>query len=140
MRDLYKEVILELNKNPVCFKKNPDAQHIVEAYNPVCGDQYKIYFDMEGDTITNLSYHGYGCAISKASGSVLMKLIGSEKNINEAVELESTFQSVISGNKSGNTPEDFMAFTSVHRHPGRIKCVTLLWDEMISALKKLKKA
>jgi len=139
MRDLYREVILELNKNPICFKKNPEAQHIIEAHNPVCGDQYKIYFDVQDDVITNLSYHGYGCAISKASGSILMKMMGSEKSINEAMAVESSFQSVISGKQSEKIPEDFIAFISVHEHPGRLKCVTLVWDEMVGALQKLKK-
>ncbi|MDA0193888.1 MAG: SUF system NifU family Fe-S cluster assembly protein [Bacteroidetes bacterium] len=138
MRDLYKEVILELNENPIDFKSNPGAQYVIEAYNPVCGDQYKIYFDLKDDTISNFSYHGYGCAISKASGSIMMKLMGSRK-IDEALNVYILFESMISGEHLLDIPKDFQAFTAVQQHPGRIKCVTLLWDEMATALNSLKK-
>jgi len=139
MRNLYKEVILKLNKSPIGFKTNPGAQYVIEAYNPVCGDQYKIYFDLKDDIISNFSYHGYGCAISKASGSIMMKLMQSRK-IDEALDLYILFESVISGKHNLDFPEDFQAFTSVQQHPGRIKCVTLVWDEMTTALNSFKKS
>ena len=75
LSDLYKGVILEHNNTPLFFEKRPAAQHVIEAYNPLCGDKFKLFLDIENDTISAATFHGYGCAISKAASSVLLSKI-----------------------------------------------------------------
>jgi len=71
LRELYQQVILDHNKNPRNFHELPNATKSVDGYNPLCGDHYKIYVEVDGDTIKDIGFTGNGCAISKASASVM---------------------------------------------------------------------
>ncbi len=134
LKSLYHEVILKHNSDPQNFKKREDAKYIIEAYNPVCGDQFKLYFDLDGNTISNLSFHGYGCAISKSSASILTTLLNGKK-VEEFININDLFNNVLSGKPlNDKIPEELLAFTPVIAHPGRIKCVTLGWDSLTEFL------
>ena len=90
--EIYSEIILKHNNAPFHFEKRNDTQHVLEAYNPLCGDKFKIYLDIDDGVISKIYFHGYGCAVSKAATSVLMKKIF-EKNIPEAKKIiENYFQ------------------------------------------------
>lgn len=135
---LYHEVILKHNGDPQNFKKREDASHIVEAYNPVCGDQFKLYFDLEEGRIVDLSFHGYGCAISKSSASILTTLLSGQL-IEDVFRTDGHFKNVLSGKSHDkNLPDELLAFTPVIQHPGRVKCVTLGWDSLIEFLNSIK--
>ena len=71
LRELYQEVILEHNKAPRNYRELATANHRAEGYNPLCGDHFTVYLDLEGDSIRDISFQGSGCAISKASASMM---------------------------------------------------------------------
>ena len=83
LKKLYKEVILEHNDQPFFFEKNENATHVLKAYNPLCGDRFELFFEIKDNQIESLTFHGFGCAISKASTSVLVKKLKG-KTIDEA--------------------------------------------------------
>ena len=138
LKSLYKTVILEHNKTPFFYEKNEKATYVLKAYNQICGDRFELYFDLKEGVIENLTFHGFGCAISKASSSVLTKnLIG--KTLEEALLLGQQFLSVTDENSlnvGGKFEEEFEAFSAAKDFPGRLKCATLAWDEMIKFLEE----
>ncbi len=134
---LYSEIILAHNNLPFHFEKKPDAQFIFEAYNPMCGDKFKIYLNIETEIINEIFFHGYGCAVSKAATSVLIKKIFG-KNISEAkniikkffIILEKEFDIKNSEEKNIFTNEEIFAFHTVINFPERKTCATLSWEAM----------
>jgi len=130
LKELYKDIILRHNNNPLNFEKRGDAQYTVEAYNPVCGDAYKLYFDIVDNEIRNITFHGYGCAISKASASIMTKLMENQP-LEKVIQTDELFRSIIeSDTPVEHLPQELTAFMTVKKHPGRIKCVTLIWDSL----------
>ena len=133
IKNLYHPVILEHNKKPYLFEKMEDADIVLEAYNEVCGDQFKIYLKMDGEQIEQVSFHGYGCAVSKASTSVLVKNIEGKK-LSELKEMMESFLGIFNDNTS-NTNEEMLAFQVAKDFSGRLKCATLSWEEFLLFLK-----
>jgi len=135
LKRLYKTIILKHNSEPVFFEKKENATYILKAYNQICGDRFELYFEVENGVIEDLSFHGFGCAISKASTSVLVKKLKGKK-IEEALLLCQKFQTVTDEEKEmvENMEEEFEAFSAAKEFPGRLKCATLSWDEMIDFL------
>ena len=129
IKNLYQEVILKHNNHPLNFVKREDAQYCLEAYNPVCGDQFKIYFDIEHERLVKLSFHGYGCAISKSSVSILTELMNN-KTVGEAILINDQFNNALTSDEGVDFPSPLMAFMPVKEHPGRLKCVTLGWETL----------
>lgn len=132
-KTLYQEVILRHNKSPFHYEKRENAAWKLDAYNPICGDRFSIYLDIEGGKITDLHFHGYGCTISKASTSLLAeKLTG--LTVEEALARCHRFLAVIHPEKGKEqeviTEEAFAAFAPARDFPGRDTCATLSWDEM----------
>lgn len=132
--DLYHKLILELNRSPLYFEKRPDATVVTDAVNPLCGDKFKLYLYVENQTIVSATFHGYGCAVSRASTSVLMKKIQGLP-VEEVRAVIRQFLSRI--NPSGDTPvvmpppdEETAAFLPVKNYPGRLKCATLSWETL----------
>ena len=136
LRELYQEIILEHNKSPRNFRKieNPDRE--VEGYNPLCGDHYTIYVNVEGDNITDVSFQGSGCAISKSSASVMTQALKGKK-IADAEELFKGFRQMVTGEAGDADPErlgKLAAFSGVKEHPSRVKCAILAWHALNNAL------
>jgi nitrogen fixation protein NifU and related proteins len=131
LTDLYKGVILEQNSTPQYFEKRPTAQHVIEAYNPLCGDKFKLFLDVENGTITKASFHGYGCAISKASTSVLLSNIQG-KTIETILSQINTYFSVLNttDTEGGVFDENIKAFKAVQQFPERMTCATLSWQSL----------
>ncbi|MDP9193103.1 MAG: SUF system NifU family Fe-S cluster assembly protein [Acidobacteriota bacterium] len=136
LRELYQQVILDHNKNPRNFHDMPDATNRVDGYNPLCGDHYTIFLKTDGDTIQEVSFTGSGCAISKASASVMSSTIKG-KSKEEADRLFETFHALVTGDQSGLSAADLgrlAAFSGVSEFPARVKCATLAWHTLRSAL------
>lgn len=132
---LYQGVILKHNNEPFHFEKRPTAQHVIEAYNPMCGDKFKVFLDIENGVVTNATFHGYGCAISKASTSVLMKKIQGQ-SLAEVVQLVKDYFKIIENTEGVNQDEELTAFAAAKDFPGRLKCATLAWEAVDNFLKK----
>jgi nitrogen fixation NifU-like protein len=136
LRELYQQVILDHNKNPRNFHEMPDATNRVDGYNPLCGDHYTVFLKRDGDTIKEVSFTGSGCAISKASASVMSSTVKG-KSKDEADRLFETFHRLVTGDESGLSAADLgrlAAFSGVSEFPARVKCATLAWHTLRSAL------
>ena len=132
LKELYQSVILKHSKEPVNYEKREEAKQQLDAYNSLCGDRFQLYFDLEDDKIRNLSFHGYGCAISKASTSVLVQFLEG-KSLDEAEQLAKDYlKSLAEESESANLPEEFEAFGAARDFPGRMKCATLAWEELVA--------
>ena len=127
LRDLYQEVILEHSKAPRNFRELQSADHKAEGYNPLCGDRFTVYVQMQGDSIQDIGFQGSGCAISKASASMMTQSLKG-KTRSEADELFSRFHKVVTGQiANGNKAElgKLAVFSGVSEFPTRVKCATL---------------
>ena len=136
LRELYQQVILDHNKNPRNYREMPHATSKVEGYNPLCGDHYTVFLQVDGDTIKDVSFTGNGCAISKASASVMSTTIKG-KTKDEAGQLFETFHRLVTGDSSSLSAADLgrlAAFSGVSEFPARVKCATLAWHTLRSAL------
>lgn len=134
LTDLYQSVILDHNRRPRNFRQLEDADRTAAGDNPVCGDQFTVFLKMKGDVIADIAFQGQGCAISKASGSVMTSLMKG-KSEKEAKELFEEFHHLLtSGEVDPNEISDMSAFAGVHQFPARIKCATLAWHAVLSAL------
>ncbi len=137
LRDLYQEVILEHSKAPRNYRelKNPDRK--AEGFNPLCGDHFTVYLQMQGDTIQDVVFQGSGCAISKASASMMTQALKG-KTRQDADELFQRFHNVVTGHAaaSGDQPElgKLTVFSGVSEFPTRVKCATLAWHTLQAAL------
>ncbi len=143
LKELYQQVILDHNKNPRNFKKIENANHFAEGYNPLCGDRLNIYVELEGGRIKDISFQGSGCAISKASAS-LMSSIVKGLPVEEAEKLFEKFHAVITGKITDeeNIEElgKLAVFAGVKEFPSRVKCASLAWHTMIAAFKQEEKS
>lgn len=135
LRDLYQEVILEHSKAPRNYRELPAANHKAEGYNPLCGDHFTLFLDMEGDTIRDIGFQGSGCAISKASASMMTQSVKG-KSKQDAEKLFSEFHKLVTGQNNGNHADvgKLAAFSGVSEFPVRVKCATLAWHTLHAAL------
>ncbi|MCB0713967.1 MAG: SUF system NifU family Fe-S cluster assembly protein [Ignavibacteriae bacterium] len=135
VRELYQQIILDHNKSPKNFREieNPDRR--VEAYNPLCGDHYTIFLTLEGDRVVDISFQGSGCAISKASASVMTELVKG-KSVEEAEHLFEQFHDLVTGKLEADMFElgKLAAFAGVQDYPARVKCASLSWHTMHAAI------
>lgn len=129
LSQLYQGVILKHNNEPFHFEKRPTAQHVIEAYNPMCGDKFKVFLDIENGVVSNATFHGYGCAISKASTSVLMKKM-QDQPLEEVIKLIKDYFNIIENTEGVQNDEELTAFAAAKDFPGRLKCATLAWEAM----------
>lgn len=135
---LYQEVILDHNFKPRNFRKIKDATHRACGNNPLCGDKVEVFLVIENELIKDISFFGDGCAISKASASMMTEFL-MFKSKNEAIETFNAFCFLVSGKKCfkgcevGNLGK-IEIFSGVKRFPARVKCATLAWHAMRSAV------
>jgi nitrogen fixation protein NifU and related proteins len=136
LRELYQQVILDHNKTPRNFREMSNPTSRVEGYNPLCGDHYTIFLQIDGDTIRDVSFTGSGCAISKASASVMSSSLKG-KSREDAGRLFDTFHKLVTGDTSGLDAAELgrlAAFSGVSEFPARVKCATLAWHTLRTAL------
>ncbi len=136
LRELYQEIILDHNKSPRNFKKLDPADRTAEGYNPLCGDHYTFYVNMDGEQIREIGFQGSGCAISKASASVMSTSIKG-KSREEAEMLFARFRGMVTGEDVSEVDEmdKMAAFSGVREFPARVKCAILPWHTMVSAVR-----
>jgi nitrogen fixation NifU-like protein len=140
INELYQQLILEHNKSPRNFKKLDDATKTVEGYNPLCGDHYTIYLKVRDGRVEDVTFQGAGCAISKASASMMTSSIKGA-TLEEAEKLFQKFRSVITRKLDEETDLEELgylgALAGVAEYPARIKCASLAWHAMHSALHEM---
>ena len=135
--DLYQEVILEHSKAPRNFRKPASANRHAEGYNPLCGDRCSVFLDVEGDAIKDIGFQGSGCAISRASASMMTQSVKG-KSREEAARLFEKFHRLVTGDEHAMASAEELGklavFAGVSKFPARVKCATLAWHTLQSAL------
>ncbi len=133
---LYQELILEHNRKPRNFREIPDADRTVEGRNPLCGDSLKLWVKLDDDRITDVSFMGSGCAISKASASLMTGAVKG-KSREEAEEIFDRFHRLVTGTLPEGERESLgslRALGGVAKFPLRVKCASLAWHALHAAL------
>ncbi len=137
VNDLYQQVILDHYKRPRNYLKLPDANRKAEGHNPLCGDEITVYLHLEGDVIKDISFEGAGCAISKASASMMTATLKGKTKI-EAKLLFDKFHKMVTGNREGSGDPAGLGklevFCGVSEFPVRVKCASLAWHTLNAAL------
>jgi nitrogen fixation protein NifU and related proteins len=137
LSELYQQVILDHNKKPRNFHKLENANRAAEGYNPLCGDHLNVYLHVEDDQVKDVSFEGSGCAISKASASMMTQAVKG-KTRQEAETLFNEFHRMAIGELDAETEPNHLGrltiFAGVRDFPARVKCATLSWHTMHAAL------
>ncbi|QYO66085.1 Fe-S cluster assembly sulfur transfer protein SufU [Leptolyngbya sp. 7M] len=137
LNELYQETILEHNKNPRNFREIEDADKLADGNNPLCGDALRVYVKMDGDRVADVAFKGSGCAISKASASMMTQSVRG-KTIKEAEQLFEEFHRMVTGGLDVGSQENHLGklriFAGVLEFPARVKCASLSWHTLNAAL------
>ena len=137
LRELYQEVILDHNKKPRNFGVLENATQVAQGHNPLCGDNVTVYLHVEGDTIQDISFNGSGCAISKASASLMTSALKG-KTVAEAETIFQSFRELVTGPEASEEVLEEMGklavFSGVRDYPARVKCASLAWHTVHNAL------
>ena len=138
LSDLYQEVILEHNKNPRNFREISDADQYADGKNPLCGDALRVYVSLDGDTVTDVAFKGSGCAISKASASMMTQAVKGKTKA-EAEAIFGEFHAMVIGELDTETQDNGLGklkiFAGVLEFPARVKCASLSWHTLNAALR-----
>jgi nitrogen fixation NifU-like protein len=136
---LYQEIILDHNKNPRNFGELEDATHKAVGHNPLCGDHIEIFLKVKDGKVEDVKFKGVGCAISKASASIMTTVLKG-KTLDEVKNLFEKFHNVLISkpDEPVNTEElgKLAVFAGVREFPVRVKCATLAWHTLIEAIEK----
>jgi nitrogen fixation NifU-like protein len=143
LRDLYRELILDHARNPRHFGKLDDATHFAEGINPLCGDKLKLFLRIDDDTVQDATFEGTGCAISVASASLLTDIV-TGVDVGTAEQFIDTVTTRLAGPQgdaiADERLEKLRALEGVREFPARVKCATLAWHALRSAIHKNKEA
>lgn len=140
-QELYQQTILEHNRNPRNFRKIDSPSHWAEGYNPLCGDHLNIYLTINDQSIIeDVSFDGSGCAISKASASMMTAAIKG-KTVANAKNLFDQFHKLVIGelkpDRETNNLDKLAVFSGIWQYPARVKCAVLCWHTLKGALEKV---
>jgi nitrogen fixation NifU-like protein len=146
LKELYQDIILDHGKSPRNFGKCSGYNHEAKGHNPLCGDQVQVYLKLNNENkVEELSFEGSGCAISMASTSIMTELVKG-KSINVAKKLVDEFLHMIRSGTELKTKElnedqkiKIMSLSGVKQYPMRVKCATLSWHTLVSAMSGEKK-
>jgi len=138
LRELYQEVILDHSRHPRHFGPLEHATHNAEGHNPLCGDRVKVHLHVDGEgRISDIKFEGRGCAISQASASLMTDMLAG-RTVAEAEELMGEFLHLVKGEDASGLAGDDLdrlnVMAGVSAFPMRVKCATLAWHTMKSAL------
>ena len=137
LSELYQQVILDHNRKPRNFKVLETANRRQEGYNPLCGDQLMLYVEMDGDVIKDVAFQGLGCAISKASASMMTTAVKG-KTKEEAGVLFNEFHRMVKGELDPENQSHHLGrltiLAGVREFPARVKCASLSWHTLRAAL------
>ena len=135
IKDLYQEIIVDHNRSPRNFGVINNANKILEGFNPLCGDKLKLYIKTDGQNINDIAFDGSGCAISIASASLMTDAM-KNKSIDEAESLFNEFHALITKEEKFDSKHlgKLAVLAGVKDFPGRVKCASLCWHTLHSAL------
>lgn len=135
LSDLYQEVILDHSRHPHNYRAIEAADRKAEGYNPLCGDQVTVYLKLEGDRISDVSFQGNGCAISKSSASIMTDILKG-KTRQEVGPLFERFHDLVTNPDAvkPDVTDKLAVFSGVAEFPTRVKCASLAWHTLRSAL------
>jgi nitrogen fixation protein NifU and related proteins len=138
LSELYQNVILEHNRSPRNYRQLEPADARAEGNNPLCGDQVTVFLRLEGDRVSDVSFQGAGCAISKASASLMTQAVKG-KTREEVAALFDGFHQLVTGGLPPDRAETLgklAVFSGVSEFPVRVKCATLSWHTLRAALER----
>ena len=136
MSELYQTVILDHNRAPRNYRAMPGATREAEGFNPLCGDKVHVWLKVTDDgRIEDVSFQGEGCAISKASSSIMTQTVKG-KSVDEARTLFEAFHDVVTGKAAGEAHGKMAVFSGVSAFPMRVKCASLGWHALKAALER----
>lgn len=135
MQDLYREIILDHNREPRNFGELADADRVIDGVNPLCGDKMTLYLKLDGDTVSDIKFKGSGCAISVASSSLMTERIKGT-SVADSLALYDEVHAMLTGAR--DEPDESMAklaaLAGVREFPSRVKCASLAWHALKAAL------
>jgi nitrogen fixation NifU-like protein len=134
LTELYQQVILDHSKSPRNFRKLETANRTAQGHNPLCGDDYTLYLNLEGDVVKEIGFLGSGCAISKASASLLTEAVKGKSRAEIKALFDQVHAMVLSGKGQGEGLGKLAAFAGVYRFPARVKCAILPWHAVMAAM------
>ncbi len=139
LSELYQELILDHNARPRNFGPLAEATHNAEGFNPTCGDQITVHLSVNAGVIEKVAFEGKGCAISKASASLMTEKLQGQK-LDDAQLMFGAFHALLAGAENEGADNDprlgkLLAFSGVRAFPMRVKCATLAWHTLQAALK-----
>jgi nitrogen fixation NifU-like protein len=137
LKDLYRDVIVDHNRNPRNFGKLEPADAHADGYNPLCGDQLSLYVALEGERLREVKFEGKGCAISIASASLLTEAV-TGKSRGEVQQLFNTVHALLTRQDAQPDPSlgKLTALSGVREFPARVKCASLCWHTLNAALER----
>ncbi len=137
LRELYQQVILDHNRSPRNYRSMSPADRTSHGHNPLCGDHLSLYVNLDGDRIADIAFQGAGCAISKASASLMTDAVKG-RSLQETQALFGKFHDLVTSDVSTRPVTDgigkLAVFAGVREFPMRIKCATLSWHTLLAAL------
>jgi nitrogen fixation protein NifU and related proteins len=135
LTELYQEVILDHNRRPRNFRAIENASRKQEGYNPLCGDRLTLYLRLDGNVITDLAFQGIGCAISKASASLMTDALKG-KTVDDARALFDRFHDMVTSPPETPIPDlgKLSVLSGVREYPTRVKCASLAWHTLRAAV------
>ena len=136
LRDLYQEVVLEHSKRPRNFRAMEDATASAQGFNPLCGDQLTLYLKLQDGVVKEVSFLGQGCAISRASASLLTGAV-KDKTVGDVLQLFGKVHLLVTEGPSKVSPEEvgkLAVLSGVSEFPARVKCASLAWHTLKAAL------
>lgn len=138
LNELYQETILDHNKNPRNFREIAEPDKTADGKNPLCGDALRVYVDMDGDTVKDVAFKGSGCAISKASASMMTQAVKG-KTKDEVELIFNEFHKMVTGELDIEQEDNHLGklkiFAGVLEFPARVKCASLSWHTLNAALR-----
>lgn len=138
LSDLYREILLDHNSKPRNFRRVEDANRSADGYNPLCGDKIELYLKVDGQVIADVGFQGSGCAISRASASMLTQSIKGQ-SVERAQQIFEAFHRMLTEPEAEldyDTLEDLESLAGVSEFPTRIKCAVLAWHTLRAALEQ----
>ncbi len=132
--ELYQEVILDHCKKPRNFRLLEGATRLGEGYNPLCGDNYKVYVKMDGEVVADASFQGSGCCISKASASLMTDAVKGRTKTEVKALFALVHDMITTGRVAAQGVGKLAVFAGVHKFPARVKCAILAWHALVAAV------
>ncbi len=137
LQELYQEIILDHNKRPRNFRQLEDTTHFAQGYNPLCGDELTIYLHLSNGTIEDVSFQGEGCAISKASASLMTLQVKGKSTADARREISRVVNMLTAPEEPQIEFEemgDLASLSGIRLFPVRVKCATLAWHALEAAI------